>query len=81
MTRVGRSGPLVARLTLEEQVALTMGDGMRSTTPLASAGVPSLKMTDGPCGARGEWSPDDAARVDLALAAPACDRKISTWPR
>jgi beta-glucosidase len=44
---------LVAELTLDEKVALTAGVDMWSTASVPRLGIPSLRLTDGPNGARG----------------------------
>ena len=44
---------LVASLTLEEKVALLAGDDTWHTVPIPRLGIPAMKMTDGPNGARG----------------------------
>ena len=44
---------LVDRLTLAEQVALLAGADFWMTIPIPRLGVPALKVTDGPAGARG----------------------------
>jgi beta-glucosidase len=44
---------LVAELTLDEKAALTAGVDMWSTAPIARLGIPSIQLTDGPNGARG----------------------------
>ena len=46
---------LLAELTLEEKVSLCAGADTWHTPPVARLGIPSLKMTDGPAGARGVW--------------------------
>jgi beta-glucosidase-like glycosyl hydrolase len=53
--------PLVDRLlqclTLEEKVSLLAGKNMWETAQVDRLGIPSLKMTDGPAGARGsKWT-------------------------
>ncbi len=40
-------------LTLEEKVSLVSGSGLWHTTPVSRLGIPALKVTDGPNGARG----------------------------
>lgn len=45
---------LLRDLTLEEKASLTAGADMWNTVPVDRLGVPSLKMTDGPNGARGD---------------------------
>jgi beta-glucosidase len=44
---------LLAALSLDEKAALTAGADMWTTTPIDRLGIPALKMTDGPNGARG----------------------------
>ncbi len=44
---------ILAQLTLEEKASLTAGSDMWSTVAIERLGVPALKMTDGPNGARG----------------------------
>ncbi len=44
---------LLGQMTLQEKVSLLAGMNMWYTTPVERLGIPSLKMTDGPNGARG----------------------------
>src|ERR671933_354499 len=44
---------LPRRLTLAEQVALLAGADFWTTVPIPRLGIPALKVTDGPAGARG----------------------------
>ncbi|PSN63451.1 hypothetical protein BS50DRAFT_500950 [Corynespora cassiicola Philippines] len=46
---------LAARLTLEEQISLLAGADFWRSMPIPEKGVPSIKTTDGPNGARGEF--------------------------
>jgi beta-glucosidase len=48
-----RIAALVAELTLDEKAALTAGVDMWSTTPVPRLGIPAVRLTDGPNGARG----------------------------
>src|SRR5690348_13836903 len=45
---------LISALTLDEKVALTAGIDAWHTAAVPRLGIPSIKMTDGPNGARGE---------------------------
>ncbi|EFX05115.1 glycoside hydrolase family 3 domain containing protein [Grosmannia clavigera kw1407] len=44
---------VLAKLTLEEKISLLAGANFWETVPIASKGVPALKVSDGPNGARG----------------------------
>lgn len=44
---------LLSQLTLEEKVALVAGKDMWTTVPIERLGIPQMKVTDGPNGARG----------------------------
>jgi beta-glucosidase len=48
---------LVAGLTLAEKAALTAGKDMFSTMAVERAGIPKVRLTDGPSGARGAAIP------------------------
>ena len=45
---------LTSALTLEEKAALTVGIDNWRTASFPRLGIPSVKMTDGPNGARGD---------------------------
>ncbi|KAL1890754.1 hypothetical protein Sste5346_008079 [Sporothrix stenoceras] len=45
---------ILGQLTLEEKVSLLAGHGLWRTAPIERLGIPSVKVTDGPNGARGE---------------------------
>jgi beta-glucosidase len=49
---------LIAQMTLEEKIALLAGADMWHTVSIQRLGIPSVKTTDGPIGARGEDAPD-----------------------
>ncbi|HEX6421341.1 MAG TPA: glycoside hydrolase family 3 C-terminal domain-containing protein [Acidimicrobiales bacterium] len=51
--RGGRIAKLVAELTLDEKAALTAGVDMWSTASVPRLGIPAVRLTDGPNGARG----------------------------
>ena len=44
---------LLGQLTLEEKVGLLAGASMWLTVPVERLGIPAIKVTDGPNGARG----------------------------
>jgi beta-glucosidase len=64
---------LIAQMTLEEKVKLLAGADLWNTHPIERLGIPSIRVTDGPNGARGtEWSMSPPAvdvPVGVALAA------------
>jgi beta-glucosidase len=63
-------------LTLEEQAELTAGRDFWHTVAIERAGIPSLRVTDGPAGARGDrWSAATSASVPCGTALAA------TWDR
>src|SRR5262245_1156009 len=49
----GRVEALLGDLTLAEKVSLLAGADVWSTVPVERLGVPAIKVTDGPNGARG----------------------------
>src|SRR6476661_5157620 len=48
-----RAEELVSKLTLEEKVALMAGASFWETVPVPRLGIPAMKVSDGPNGARG----------------------------
>ncbi len=48
---------LLSKLTLEEKASLTAGDDMMSMVPVERLGIPKIRVTDGPNGARGPSYP------------------------
>lgn len=65
---------LLRQMTLEEKVSMLAGSDMWHTTPVERLGIPALKMTDGPNGARGGGGFSSGVRaacfpVGIALAA------------
>jgi beta-glucosidase len=63
---------LLSRMTLEEKVAMTAGSGPWHSTGVERLGIPPLKFTDGPNGARGEGRRNATSAsfpVGVALAA------------
>jgi len=61
------------QLSLEEKISLLAGADNWHTNPITRLGIPSLKVTDGPNGARGAWgslaTPSACTPVGTALAA------------
>jgi beta-glucosidase len=51
--REKRIDALLQQMTLAEKVALLAGSSMWTTTPIERLGIPAIKVTDGPNGARG----------------------------
>lgn len=69
-----RIDALLQSLTLDEQVSLLAGADFWTTVPIERVGVPAIKLTDGPNGARGGGSliggvPAAAFPVGISLAA------------
>ncbi|KAF2270734.1 hypothetical protein CC78DRAFT_140767 [Lojkania enalia] len=50
-----RARELAAKLSLEEQISLLAAADFWRTVAFPDKGIPSIKTTDGPCGARGEF--------------------------
>ncbi len=67
---------LLSQMTLQEKVALLAGTNMWYTVPIERLGIPSLKMTDGPNGARGAGSFIGGVKT---TAFPAAISLASTW--
>ncbi|MEA2312173.1 MAG: beta-glucosidase [Solirubrobacteraceae bacterium] len=68
---------LIARLTLDEKAALTAGRDNWSTTGVERAGIPPVRTTDGPNGARGSsvFGAGDAT----AVCVPCGSALGATW--
>ena len=74
---VSRVEALLASLTLEEKCALTAGRDMWSTRPIERLGIPAVRLTDGPNGARG---PVHAGEGHLTSACVPCGAALgATW--
>jgi beta-glucosidase len=70
------SPPAVGDLKLEEQAALTAGIDVWHTAPVDRLGIRSLRLTDGPSGARGDrWS------VGTSACMPCGSALAATWNR
>jgi beta-glucosidase len=70
---------MTPELTVAEQAALTSGRDAWHTTPVESAGLPSLTVTDGPHGVRLEANPTDMLRGQPATCFPPAVATASTW--
>ncbi len=66
---------LLAAMTLDEQVALLAGADFWTTVPVARLGVPAIKVSDGPNGARGGVFKDGPSTACF----PAGVALASTW--
>src|SRR5436309_1261553 len=66
---------LLSQMTLQEKVSMLAGTNMWYTVPVERLGIPSLKMTDGPNGARG----GSFAGGVKAACFPAGISLASTW--
>ncbi|MEQ9002721.1 MAG: glycoside hydrolase family 3 C-terminal domain-containing protein, partial [Pseudomonadales bacterium] len=69
-----RTEALLGELTLEEKVSLLAGKGFWVTTPVPRLGIPAIKVTDGPNGARG-----DGVSGATAASWPVGSALASTW--
>lgn len=67
---------LLSQMTLQEKISMLAGTNMWYTVPVARLGIPSLKMTDGPNGARGAGSLTGGVKT---TAFPAEISLASTW--
>ena len=67
---------LLGQMTLQEKVALLAGTHDWYTVPVERLGIPSLKMTDGPNGARGAGGFTGGVK---AACFPAEISLASTW--
>jgi len=63
-----RVDDLLGRLTLDEKISLTTGDRDFYIRPVPRLGLPEIKMSDGPLGARND-GPSTAYPATVALAA------------
>ena len=66
---------LVDSLTLEEQVALLAGADFWHTVPIERAGIPAMRVSDGPSGARGTQFEGGPASVNV----PCGSSLAATW--
>jgi beta-glucosidase len=69
---------LVAAMTIEEKAAFTVGVGNWHTASLDRLGVPPVKFTDGPNGARG-MTGEDHLSLTTSLSTPTGSALGATW--
>ncbi len=68
---------MVEALTTEEKTALTAGVDFWTTLPVPRVGLPRVRLTDGPNGARGPWTPGDG---DASAVCVPCGTALgATW--
>ena len=68
---------LVRQLTLDEKVALLAGEDVWSTVAVPRLGIPKVKVTDGPSGARGAQAPGGSRLTSLCI--PCGSALGATW--
>src|SRR6266568_3252291 len=66
---------LLRQMTLQEKISLLSGSDFWHTTPIERLGIPALKVTDGPNGARG----GDFMNGATAACFPAGIALAATW--
>jgi beta-glucosidase len=69
---------LLTQMTIEEKVSMLAGSTMWYTTPVERLGIPAIKVTDGPYGARGGRS-SVAAGGPTSACFPVGIALASTW--
>ena len=81
----GRIEELLAKLTLEEKIAMIHGEGIFQTAGVERLHIPPLKMSDGPMGVRKEFALKDWINVweteDRVSYLPSNSALASTWNR
>src|SRR5580704_8212601 len=70
---------MTSELTVAEQAALTSGRDAWHTTPVESAGLPAITVTDGPHGVRKQADPRDTLTGRPATCFPPAVASASTW--
>jgi beta-glucosidase len=70
---------MTPQLTVAEQAAMTSGRDAWHTTPVESAGLPAITVTDGPHGVRLQVNPRDLLRGEPATCFPPAVASASTW--
>lgn len=69
---------LVASMTLDEKASLTAGTDLWHTAAIERLGVPTVKMTDGPNGARGATG-EDHLSLTTSICTPSASALAATW--
>ena len=69
---------LVAAMTLDEKAALTAGVDNWHTAAIGRLGIPAVKMTDGPNGARGSTGSDHLSSTP-SVCIPSGSALGATW--
>jgi beta-glucosidase len=70
---------MTPELTVAQQAAVTSGRDAWHTTPVESAGLPAITVTDGPHGVRLQADPRDMLRGQPATCFPPAVASASTW--
>ncbi len=70
---------IIGQLTLEEKAAFTAGADLWSTVAVERLGLPAVRVTDGPNGARGPALPDMGERTMTAACMPCGAALGATW--
>lgn len=70
---------MTSELTVAEQAALTSGSDFWQTTPIGSAGLPAIVLTDGPHGVRLQAGEGDMLTGRPATCFPPAVATASTW--
>jgi len=70
---------MTPELTVAQQAAITSGRDAWRTTPVESAGLPAITVTDGPHGVRLQADPRDMLRGQPATCFPPAVATASTW--
>jgi beta-glucosidase len=68
---------LIAELTLDEKAQLTAGEDLWSTVAIDRLGIPKVRVTDGPNGARGTTLPGQGANPSVCV--PCGSALGATW--